>query len=440
MRQIIKEVKEGSIGQELGLEKGDSLLSINGRPIQDVLDYLFLCEGETITLQILTKDGQEVECEVEKEEDEPLGLVFEEEFMGQYKHCENHCIFCFIDQMPKGMRKSLYFKDDDSRLSFLDGNYITMTNMKDEDFQKIIDYHLSPINISVHTTNPDLRVSMLKNPKAAFVMERMRKLRDAEIMMNAQIVLCRHINDGAELDRTLHDLMTLRPYVGSVSIVPVGLSRFREKLYPLEPFTREDLGRVIDQVEPYRQYFYQKDGDHFVHLSDEFYLGAGRPLPSEEAYDGYPQLENGVGMMRSFLDEALSALAKTDKDRKVQGHLSVATGVLASGGITDICRQAEEKFPHLKVDVHVVTNHFFGDSVTVSGLLTGQDLIAQLKGKDLGQRLLLPGNMFKQDEALTLDDMSVSTLSEALHIPICIVKSSGSDFISAIMEAGQPAI
>ena len=279
MRQIIKSVNPGSIGEELGFEPDDSLLGIDGQVIEDVLDYYYYCEKETLTLQILTKDGEEVECVVEKDEDEDLGLVFEEEFMGHYRRCSNQCMFCFIDQMPKGMRESLYFKDDDSRLSFLNGNYITMTNMSEEDFEKIIRYQMSPINISVQVTDPDLRVMMLKNRRAVNLMPRMRRLKEAGIRMNGQIVLCKGVNDGRILDQTIRDLAELRPELQSVSIVPVGLSKYREGLYPLEPFTKEELAAVIDQVEPYRERFYAESGMHFMHLSDEFYIGAERPIP-----------------------------------------------------------------------------------------------------------------------------------------------------------------
>ena len=339
MRQIIKSVNPGSIGEELGFEPGDSLLGIDGQVIEDVLDYYYYCEKETLTLQILTKDGEEVECVVEKDEDEDLGLVFEEEFMGHYRRCSNQCMFCFIDQMPKGMRESLYFKDDDSRLSFLNGNYITMTNMSEEDFEKIIRYQMSPINISVQVTDPDLRVMMLKNRRAVNLMPRMRRLKEAGIRMNGQIVLCKGVNDGRILDQTIRDLAELKPELQSVSIVPVGLSKYREGLYPLEPFTKEELAAVIDQVEPYRERFYAESGMHFMHLSDEFYIGAERPIPPEDAYDGYLQLENGVGMMRLFLDETEQAISGLDPSRRIEGHVSLVSAVAAGPFIRQTCEK-----------------------------------------------------------------------------------------------------
>ncbi len=434
MKQIVKAVVPGGIGEELGFEPGDILLSIDSQIIEDVLDYYYLCEKESLTLQILTKDGEEVECVVDKDENEDLGLIFEEEFMGKYRRCSNQCIFCFIDQMPKGMRSSLYFKDDDSRLSFLNRNYITMTNMSESDFDKIIRYQMSPINISVQAAEPELRVRMLKNKRASELIPRLRRLKEAGIQMNGQIVLCKGVNDKEHLDYTIKALMEFMPEMTSVSIVPVGLSKFREGLFPLEPFTKEELGEVIDQVEPYRKEAYEKTGLHFVHLSDEFYIGAGRPLPEEEAYDGYLQLENGVGMMRLFVDEAEAAIRLLDPSEKQKGNVGLITGELASGYIRQICQKIMEVYPELKIQVHVIINHFFGENITVTGLITGQDILAQLKNKDLGQRLLLPGNLLKADEDILLDDVSVSDLEKALQIPISIVKSSGESFVESILH------
>lgn len=433
MEQKIKEVRPDSIGEELGLEPGDILLAIDGQEIEDVLDYYFYVESEEIELFIRTKDGEECTCIVEKEEEEDLGLVFEEEFMGSYRHCHNKCMFCFIDQLPKGMRSTLYFKDDDARLSFLNGNYITMTNMKNEEFNKIIRYHMSPINISVHTTNPELRVKMLTNPKAANVMERLKQLHEAGILMNGQIVLCKGVNDGAELDRSIRELGELAPLMQSVSIVPVGLTKYREGLYPLEAFTGEDAARVIDQVEPYQQQFFDRYGLHFIHLSDEFYILAGRPVPEEERYDGYLQIENGVGMVRLFMNEAEEALASHVGSQQA-GEITIATAVSASGMIQDVCKQIQKKYPNLKIHVRTIINHFFGEDITVTGLLTGVDLIGQLKNLDLGSKVLLPGNLVKADEPVLLDDVSIADIERALQIPVDIVKLSGMEFIEKITE------
>ena len=312
MKQVIKEVRPESIGEEMGFEPGDAILSINGQTIEDVLDYYYFLEGTEIRVEVETLDGELVTLEIEKDEDEDLGLVFEEEFMGKYRHCANKCIFCFIDQLPKGMRSTLYFKDDDSRLSFLSGNYITMTNMSEADLDKIIRYHMSPINVSVHATDPELRVKMLKNPRASELMPRLRKLKEGGITMNAQIVLCKGINDGPQLERSITELAAFYPELRSVGVVPVGLTRFREVLEPLEKFTKEDACVVIDQMKPFQDRFLKDMGTRFVHLSDEFYIKAERELPTEEYYDGYVQIENGVGMMRLFLDEAEEALKSLD--------------------------------------------------------------------------------------------------------------------------------
>ncbi len=438
MRQIIKSVADGSIGQELGLEPGDSLLAIDGQDINDVLDYFYLCEKEEIHLKILTKDGETVECDVEKDEDEPLGLTFEEDFMGQYRHCLNKCMFCFIDQLPKGMRSTLYFKDDDSRLSFLDGSYITMTNMKEEDFQKIIDYRMSPINVSIHTTDPKLRVMMLKNKNAVDLLPRMEELKKADIRMNGQIVLCKNINDGKNLDRTITDLMAFRPQLQSVSIVPCGLTKYREGLYPLELFTSEDCARVIDQVEPYQKRCFEESGMHFIHLSDEFYINAKRPLPEAERYDGYLQLENGVGMMRLFIDEAKEAMDRLDPASDPHEHISVVTAVSAGPYIRQIAQDIMKIYPHLKVDVHIIINHFFGENITVTGLLTATDIVDQLKGENLGERLLLPENLLRAGTTTLLDDKTVVDIEQALQTPTNIVKSSGISFVRTVVGQSGP--
>lgn len=435
MKQVIREVREGSIGEELGLESGDALIRIDGSEIEDVLDYYYLLEGENIELEILTKDGETVFCEVDKEEDEDLGLVFEEEFMGRYRHCANKCIFCFIDQLPKGLRSTLYFKDDDARLSFLSGNYITMTNMSQQDFDKIVRYQMSPINISIHTTDPELRVRMLKNPNARNLMPRLRMLKENGITMNGQIVLCKGFNDGANLDRTIRELAELRPEMQSVSIVPFGLTKFRDGLEKIEPFTKEGAAAVIDQVEPQQARFYEETGMHFIHLSDEFYIMAERDIPEEDRYDGYLQIENGVGMMRLFIDETSAAIEALDKSEDLEGHVSIVTGVSPSRYIRETCQKIEAIYPKARIDVHVIINHFFGETITVSGLLTGRDIVAQLKGKDLGDTLFLPQNLLKADEDILLDDMTLTGLEEALQADISVVQSSGDAFVQGIVDA-----
>lgn len=437
MKQVITSVEEGSIGQELGLEKGDAILSINGESIEDVLDYHYLSENSSLTLEILTKDGEVVTCQVDKEEDEPLGLSFEEEFMGQYLHCKNHCVFCFIDQLPKGMRPSLYFKDDDARLSFIYGNYITMTNMLEKDFEKIIRYRMEPINISIHATDPEVRRKMLKNPRAGELMERLRRLKEEDILMNGQIVLCKGYNDKEVLDRTIRDLMALMPQLQSVSIVPVGLTKHRQGLAPLEPFTAAECEAVIRQVEPYQREALERYGTHFIHVSDEFYIKAGWPIPPAETYDGYLQLENGVGMVRLFLDETDEAIEALDPKEYIdQPPLTVSfiSGTLVFPYIERQFQKLSQKLPFLTVKAYPIVNDFFGPEITVSGLLTGQDILRQLKGRDLGDKLLLSQDLLKADEEIFLDDMPLEELKKALHTPVTIVKSSGESFIDDILK------
>lgn len=434
MKQVIKAIRPGTIGEEMGFEIGDAILKINGQEIEDVLDYYYLLESTYIEVEVETKDGQIVTAEIEKDEEEDMGLVFEEEFMGKYRHCSNKCIFCFIDQLPKGMRPTLYFKDDDSRLSFLSGNYITMTNMKEKDFNKIIEYHMSPINISVQATDPEVRTFMLKNPRAKELMGRLQILKDNGITMNGQIVLCRNVNDGEILDKSIRELSQMRPEMQSVAIVPVGLTKFRDGLEKLEPFTPEDCAKVIDQVEAYQQSFYEESGMHFIHLSDEFYIMAGRALPEEERYDGYLQIENGVGMMRLFVNEAQKAVSALDPHENIHGHVSVVTAVSAGGFIREICRKIEDVYPELTIDVHILTNHFFGENITVTGLLTGGDILDQLKGKDLGERVFLPQNLLKADEDIFLDDMTLTDFTNTLQVDVSVVKSSGDAFVRDIVD------
>ena len=426
-------VEPGSIAEELELEAGDALLLVNGQPVKDVFDYRYLTNEEYLTVLIRKENGEEWELEIEKEYEEDLGLVFESGLMDEYRSCRNKCIFCFIDQMPPGMRETLYFKDDDSRLSFLQGNYVTLTNMSQEDLERVIRYRLEPINISFHTTNPELRCWMLKNRFAGDVCQKAKLLWDAGIEMNGQIVLCRGINDGEELERSIRELSGFLPFLKSVSIVPVGLTRYRQDLYPLEPFSREDAKAVIDCIERWQRRIFQEHGTHFIHASDEWYLLAERELPEAERYDGYPQLENGVGMLRLLREETQEALRNL-KDDGAQEELSIATGLLAGPCIEELCRKIQKKFPGRKIHVFQVKNHFFGERITVSGLITGQDLKEQLKGKELGSRLLLPCNMLREGENVFLDDVSVGELEKALQTKIHIVKSSGYDFVSAVIQ------
>lgn len=422
----------GSIGEELELEPGDVLLTIDGEEIEDIFDYDYMTDSESFVMTVQKKNGEEWELEIESG-GEDLGLTFENGLMSEYRSCRNKCIFCFIDQMPPGMRETLYFKDDDSRLSFLQGNYITLTNMSDRDIDRIIRFHLSPINISVQTMNPELRCRMLNNRFAGEALKKIDRLYEAGTEMNGQIVLCKGVNDGEELRYTIERLAAYAPHMQSVSVVPVGLSKFRDGLYPLEPFTKEDACQVIDLIEEWQKKLYEKHKLHFIHASDEWYILAERELPEESRYDGYIQLENGVGMIRLLYEEFMDALGEKEDDGKAE-ELSMATGFLPYPYLKRLLDRMAEVYPGRKIHLYPIRNDFFGEMITVAGLITGQDLVAQLKGKPLGSRLLLPSVMFKSGEEVFLDDMTRTQAEAALQIPINIVKSSGYDLLSAILD------
>lgn len=428
---MIKSVDPGSIADEMELEAGDILLTLNDEPIEDIFDYQYKLNNESVTAVVLRKNGEEWELDIENDYQD-LGLNFENGLMSDYRSCSNRCIFCFIDQMPPGMRRTLYFKDDDSRLSFLQGNYVTLTNLSDHDLERIIKFHLAPINISVHTTNPELRCMMLHNRFAGRALEKIRTLYEAGIPMNGQIVLCRGINDGRELERTIRDLSEYIPCMESLSVVPVGLSKYREGLYPLEPFDRESAASAVDIVEAWQRKLFAEHGTHFVHASDELYLLAGRELPEAARYDGYLQLENGVGMLRLLQEETEEALAGR-KDDGVRDTVTVATGKLAAPFVRKAADKLRAVYPGRTVQVIPIDNRFFGESITVSGLITGRDLAEQLKGKELGTRLLLPCSMFRSGEEVFLDDMTRTELEEKLQTPIRIVSSEGEALIKAIL-------
>ncbi len=433
---IVKCVASGSIAEELEIAAGDALVEINGNKIEDIFDYQYFTQDEYIEVLIRKPSGEEWLLEIDKEYDEDLGITFENGLMDAYRSCHNKCIFCFIDQMPPGMRDTLYFKDDDSRLSFLQGNYVTLTNMSDEDIDRVINYHLSPINVSFQTTNPALRCKMLNNRFAGQALEKAWRLAKAGIVMNGQIVLCKGVNDGEELERSIADLSKYLPNLQSVSVVPVGLSKYREGLFPLEPFTKEDAKQVLSMIHQWQDKLFPEYGLHFIHASDEWYILADEKLPDAGRYDGYLQLENGVGMLRLFMDEfkeAITAFRRTKYDTVPPKELSIATGKLAYHFISEMAAQVTALCPQITVHVYAIRNDFFGEMITVSGLLTGQDLLAQLKEQRLGEKLLLPQNILKSDEAVFLDDMTLAELEKALQVPIDIVKSSGQDFLDAIL-------
>ena len=425
-------VTPGSIAEELELEPGDVLLTIDGEELEDIFDYDYMTDAESFVMVVRKANGEEWELEIESG-GEDLGLTFENGLMSDYKSCSNKCIFCFIDQMPPGMRETLYFKDDDSRLSFLQGNYITLTNMKDKDIERIIRFHLAPINISVQTMNPELRCKMLHNRFAGEALKKIDRLYEAGTEMNGQIVLCRGVNDGKELAYTIEQLSKYAPVMQSVSVVPVGLSKYREGLYPLEPFTKEDACEVIDLIEKWQKINYERHGIHFIHASDEWYILAEREMPEEGRYDGYIQLENGVGMLRLLHEEVMDALDEKTDDGKEE-ELSIATGRLPYPYLDTLVKEIMKVYPGRKVHVYPIRNDFFGEKITVAGLITGQDLIAQLKDKPLGDRLILPSVMFKSGEEVFLDDITKTQAEDALQIPINIVKSSGYDLVDAILD------
>lgn len=476
-KHIIRNVEKLSIAEEMGITSGDSLLEIDGHVPEDIFDYRFMIQNEYIELLVEKVGGEQWLLEIDKEETEDLGLEFADGLMDEYRSCTNKCIFCFVDQMPQGMRETLYFKDDDARLSFLQGNYVTLTNMSEQDVDRIIRYRLSPINISFHTTNPELRCRMLHNRFAGEALKKVDRLYQAGIIMNGQIVLCKGINDGSELERSIRDLTAYLPCLESVSVVPVGLTRYREGLYPLEPFLPEDAVKVLKTIHKWQESLLKEGGTHFVHGGDEWYLLAGQELPTAESYDGYPQLANGVGMMRLLLDEFAEALDELTEAlpalqsrSSLLGHepplpesrlylpdyspslpeskpflpesvppitLSVATGKLAYPYIKQMMEQLMQKIAGLHIHIYPITNHFFGEEITVSGLLTGHDIISQLRDQELGERLLLPQNILRDKEAVFLDDCTLLQMEKALQVPIDIVKSSGHDVIKAVLKGSK---
>lgn len=433
---IIQGIVPGSIAEELELEVGDILLKINDNDIEDIFDYQYFCEDTDLVVTILKQNGEEWDLEIEKDEDEDLGIIFENGLMDDYRSCTNKCIFCFIDQMPPNMRETLYFKDDDARLSFLQGNYITLTNMSDHDIDKVIQYRLSPINISFQTTNPELRCMMLNNRFAGEALKKVKRFYDAGIEMNGQIVLCKGVNDKAELERSISDLYEYLPYLRSVSVVPVGLSKYRDGLYPLEPFEKEDALEVLETIHKWQKKAMDEYDLHFIHASDEWYILADEELPEEDNYDGYLQLENGVGMVRLMIEEFQEGFDKISKENinVTPETVTVITGRLVYPFIKKMCDTLMNRYKEKIIQVIPIRNDFFGERITVTGLLTGQDIIAQCEGKDLGERLIIPENILRSGERVLLDDVTVEDLIDTLQVPVDIVKSSGYGLIETILK------
>ena len=431
--QRVVGIDPGSIAEELGVQSGDSLLSIDGKPVLDVVDYEFLCAEERLTL-VFSRGDEQYEALVEKDAYETLGLQFESGLMSSVRACKNHCVFCFIDQMPKGGRSTLQFKDDDWRMSFIMGNYITLTNVDETEFQRILDRRVSPLFISVHATDPAVRVNMMRNPSAGLLSERLSKLRDANLRFHCQIVCCPGINDGEVLDKTLQDLAAFMPAAQSVAVVPVGLTKYREGLSPLRIFTQEEAKQVLLQVRAFADICKRKTGTAFVFAADELILAAGEELPEYEEYEDFPQIENGVGLLRLFEHEFIEGLAE-QRPLKKRFPFDAAGGMLAH----EFMKQLYFKLGRYGADceLHAIRNDYFGPTITVGGLVTGQDLLAQLQGRLKTKFLLLPHNMLREREDVFLDGMTTEELAESLGVRVVPVRGGGDDWIHTIFELAE---
>ena len=432
---VISKVYKDSIADELGIEVGDLLFSINGEPIHDIIEYRFLLSDEYLEVEIQKQNREVYIYEIEKDYDDDLGIEFTNPIIDKAKSCRNKCVFCFIDQLPKGMRETLYFKDDDSRLSFLQGNFVTLTNMSEEDINNIIKYRISPINISVHTTNPELRKTMIKNKFAGNLYSIMERLAEAQIQMNCQIVLCPGYNDKEELERTVSDLTKLYPYVNSAAAVPVGITKHREHLPNLEIFNEKTAGETIDQVDKLQKKYLKELGTRFIFLSDEFYIMANRKLLDYDEYEGFIQFENGVGMISKFEREIKDYLENLSEDHKSKiKKVSIATGHSAYEFMCEMAKCIMEKCPNVQIDVYKIINNFFGDTITVSGLVTATDIIDQLKDKNLGETLYIPRSMLKADEEIFLDNITLENLSDIMGLEVVPCLNEGKDFIDKILK------
>lgn len=430
MGNKISKIYENSIAEELGIEVGDKLISINDTPVKDIIDYKFLIADDYLEVEIEKADGEVWVYEIDKDYEEDLGLEFHDPIMDKAKSCTNKCVFCFIDQLPKGMRETLYFKDDDSRLSFLQGNFVTLTNLKEEDIDRIIRYRISPINISVHTTNPDLRVKMLNNRFAGEVYNRLKRMAEAGIEMNAQIVVCPGLNNGKELVKTINDLYALYPSVQNVAAVPVGVTRYREGLYPLTTYTKDTAAEEINLINSLQKNFTKEIGSPFVRLSDEFYVVADLDVPDEDFYGEYEQLEDGVGMIR-LLRETIN-IEKESLRQDIKGEFTFITGVSAFNEIENVAKTLMDVNGSLKINAYKIINNFFGETITVAGLLTGKDIIEQLNGKSLGKYLIIPRNMLRAGEKVFLDDITVEDMEKALNVEVVIVNYTGEGLVNII--------
>ena len=436
-------VEQGSRAARVGVLAGDTLVAINGNGIEDVLDYRFYLAESKVTLSLL-RNGAPLEVSIKKDVYDDIGLEFETPLMDKKRSCANRCIFCFIDQLPRGLRPSLYFKDDDARLSFLHGNYVTLTNLRDRDIDRIIKMHISPVNVSVHTTNPALRVEMMKNRRAGEVLSYLERLAEAGIRLCCQIVLCRGINDGEELTRSMRDLAALSPAVSSVSVVPAGLTRYREGLYPLTPHTGEECAKIVAQVTAFGDECLKKYGNRIFCAADELYLKAGLPLPEEDYYGDYEQIENGVGMLRSLMADFATEMDYLEDylgdgyEKRLPRHVSVATGKAAAPTLRLLASTLEKRVNGLTASVYEIENRFFGSEITVAGLLTGRDMAEQLQGKPLGDELLIPATTLRAEGDLFLCGMTPAELSDALGVPVTPTKGEGAPLLAALLGVTAP--
>lgn len=430
----IQSVEAGSVAQQLGLAPGDELLEVDGNPINDMLDYQFYTDSASFHLKA-ARGGSSMAFDVQKQEYQPFGCDFETYLADQKHSCANHCMFCFIDQLPPGLRESLYFKDDDERLSFLFGNYITLTNMTDHEIDRIIKMHISPINISVHTTNPQLRVRMLANKRGGESLRYLEQLAKAGVALNCQLVLCRGVNDGAELRRTLEDLLALGPAVQSIAAVPAGLTDYRKGLYPLQAYDAASSAAVLDILEAYGERCKRERGARIVYPSDEWYLNTGRPIPPAEFYEDYAQLENGVGMWRLFREEFLAEL---EKPHRLYGekHIDVVTGTMAAPLIREMMEQLHRQYPMVHVAVHPIQNRFFGGNVGVAGLVTATDILAQCRGRLQSRVLGVPEVMLRDEKDRFLDDITVEQLAAELGVRVEILPARGGEEAKALLRTG----
>jgi len=433
MAHKINKVLDNSIARELNIEVGEQLIQVNGKDIHDILEYIYEIASEYVEISVLKRNGELIIYEIEKEYDEKLGLDFQNPILDKPNECKNNCIFCFVNQLPKDMRKSLYFKDDDSRLSFLHGNYITLTNLSEEDINRIIDLRISPINISVHTTNPELRLEMIKNPKSKNLMPVLKRFTEAGIIVNGQIVLCPDFNDGEELDRTIKNIYALGENFSNLAIVPVGLSRYREGLTKIRPVNIKDAVNIIKQVEKYQRKAKEERDTNFVYLSDEFYITADIDFPSYDSYDGFPQLENGIGLTVKLNKEVENRLSELEGSS--HGHsITIITGVSATSNLKMISEKVKDKYPNININIKTIINDFFGEKITVAGLITGSDILKQVSLKDLGDKVLIPEVMLKSDEDIFLDDVLIEDIEKKFNHKIIVVKNNGYDLINRIIE------